>query len=58
MSERQKIKMASNEIFPSEPIADKPVTAIGGIGETLGRRLTDKEFDKVCVSYWYMDFEF
>ena len=50
--------MASNEIFPSDPIADKPVTAIGGIGEILGRRLTDKEFDKVCVSYWYMDFEF
>ena len=49
--------MASNEIFVSEPIADKPV-ALGGIGQTLGKRLTDKGFDKVCVSYWYMDFEF
>ena len=49
--------MASNEIFVSEPIADKPV-ALGGIGQTLGKRLTDKGFDKVCVSYWYLDFEF
>ena len=52
------VKMASNEIFVSEPIAEKPVTALAGIGETLGKRLSDKGFDKVCVSYWYMDFEF
>ena len=43
--------MASNEIFVSEPIAEKPVTALAGIGETLGKRLSDKGFDKVCVSF-------
>ena len=50
--------MDSAEIFVSDPIKDKPVTAIGGIGKTLGKKLKDKEFEKVCVSYWYMDFEF
>ena len=49
--------MAFNTDFTSEPIADKPVTALSGIGELLGRRLTDKGFDKVCVSY-NMAFEF
>ena len=43
--------MAFNTDFSSEPIADKPVTALSGIGELLGRRLTDKGFDKVCVSF-------
>ena len=49
--------MAFNTDFTTEPIADKPVTALNGIGELLGRRLTDKGFDKVCVSY-NMAFEF
>ena len=44
-------------IFTSEPIADKAVTELSGIGPTLGKRLADKGFDKVCVSY-NMDFEF
>ena len=49
--------MESNSNFVSEPIGDKPVTSLPGIGKTLGKRLTDKGFDKVCVSY-NMDFEF
>ena len=56
--------MDSAEIFvldpdgaPLDPIKDKPVTAIGGIGKTLGKKLKDNGFEKVCVSYWYMDFE-
>lgn len=57
-SERNiKFKMESNSNFVSEPIGDKPVTSLPGIGKTLGKRLTDKGFDKVCVSY-NMDFEF
>ena len=33
--------------FISEPMGDKPVTELAGIGETLGGRLKDKGFDKV-----------
>ena len=36
-------------IFNS-PIAFKPVTAINGIGKVLGKRLTEKGFEKVWVS--------
>ena len=50
--------MATNEIFVSDPIGEKPATSIGGIGQSLGKKLSDKGIDKVCVSYWYMDFEF
>ena len=37
--------------FIAEPMSDKPVTELAGIGETLGGRLTGKGFDKVCVSF-------
>lgn len=33
--------------FIAEPMSDKPVTELAGIGETLGGRLSSKGFDKV-----------
>lgn len=35
--------------FVGEPIGEKPVTKLPGIGKTLGGRLTDKGFDKAYV---------
>ena len=49
-------KKSQVHIFTSEPIGEKPVTDLSGIGPTIGKRLADKGFDKVCVSY-NMDFE-
>ena len=50
-------KKSQVHIFTSEPIGEKPVTDLSGIGPTIGKRLADEGFDKVCVSY-NMDFEF
>ena len=33
--------------FVSEPMADKAVTELAGIGEVLGKRLSEKGYDKV-----------
>lgn len=33
--------------FVAEPMGEKPVTALAGIGDALGGRLEDKGFDKV-----------
>ena len=36
--------------FIAEPMSDKPVTELAGIGETLGGRLSGKGFDKVRLN--------
>lgn len=33
--------------FVAEPMGEKPVMALAGIGDVLGRRLEEKGFDKV-----------
>lgn len=33
--------------FVGEPMGDKPVTDLAGLGATLGKRLQDQGFDKV-----------
>jgi len=33
--------------FVAEPMGEKSVNALAGIGEVLGKRLEDKGFDKV-----------
>lgn len=35
--------------FVSEPMGEKPVTELAGIGAVLGERLTGKGFDKAYV---------
>ena len=37
--------------FVSEPMGDKPVTDLAGIGAVLGERLESKGFDKVFIQY-------
>ncbi len=37
--------------FVSEPMGDKLVTELAGIGPVLGARLTDEGFDKVIAMY-------
>ena len=42
--------------FVAEPMNEKPVTDLAGIGEVLGKRLQNKGFDKVgriaCYSFF------
>lgn len=35
--------------FVAEPMGNKPVTDLAGVGEVLGSRLESQGFDKVCT---------
>ncbi|KPM02717.1 ras-related protein Rab-2A [Sarcoptes scabiei] len=38
-----------HQSFISEPMGEKPVTDLAGIGEVLGKRLSSKGYDKAYV---------
>jgi len=35
----------------AEPMGDKPVTDLAGVGEVLGSRLENQGFDQVCTDH-------
>ena len=37
--------------FVDEPMSNKPVTDLAGIGPTIGKRLSDRGYDKVCKNF-------
>lgn len=39
--------------FVAEPMGEKPVTDLAGVGEVLGKRLEGSGFDKVIVIFFY-----
>jgi len=47
--------------FVAEPMNEKPVTDLAGIGEVLGKRLQNKGFDKVskisCYNYFKLQYQ-
>ena len=43
--------------FVAEPMNEKPVTDLAGIGEVLGKRLQNKGFDKVSRMSYYTLFK-
>jgi len=41
--------------FVSEPMGDKPVTDLAGIGDVLGGRLKEQGFDKVNPTFYQFE---
>jgi hypothetical protein len=39
--------------FIAEPMGDKPVTDLAGVGEVLGKRLSSAGFDKVRICCFF-----
>lgn len=37
--------------FVAEPMGEKSVTDLAGVGEVLGKRLETAGFDKVCILF-------
>lgn len=42
-----------HKAFVSEPLGDKDITSLAGIGECIGRRLTEEGIDKVSNIIFY-----
>ena len=40
--------------FIAEPMGEKPVTDLAGIGPVLGERLVDLGYDKVYILFLYL----
>ena len=40
--------------FVAEPMGEKPVTDLAGIGEVLGKRMSEKGFDKVHFTFTFL----
>jgi hypothetical protein len=40
--------------FIAEPMGDKPVTDLAGVGEVLGKRLSSAGFDKVRICCFFL----
>lgn len=38
--------------FVAEPMGEKSVTDLAGVGEVLGKRLETAGFDKVCILFF------
>jgi len=37
--------------FVAEPMGDKPVTDLAGVGPVIGDRLSKEGYDKVCLQH-------
>ena len=42
-------------VFVSEPLSDKDVTALPGIGPVIGKQLRERGFSKVCIASYILN---